>query len=82
MNRARWYQLGALLLTLAVVLLQWFYWRNPTQGPLVVWPERRVGGEYVVPWLYGDELTMSAHASKAEAARLYAVLAGKMRGGH
>ena len=46
---------------------------------VVVWPERRVGAEWVVRWEYNGLQNTARHATPEEAARLYAVLAAVMR---
>lgn len=71
------------VLCCVLVILAYVAWlcrgQRPLAGELVVWEEQPVGREWVVPWMYGDEITLSYHGDKDDAARLYAVLAGKMR---
>ena len=82
MTRRLWYELAAIILAAVVGwLLGRVDWSGPEQTPLVVWEERRVGQEWVVPWMYRDQVTLSYHGTVEEARRLYAVMAGKMIAG-
>jgi hypothetical protein len=47
-------------------------------GSVRVYPERRVGAEWQVPWEYEGIMSVSRHATAEEARRLYSVLAAAM----
>jgi uncharacterized lipoprotein YmbA len=63
----------------AVVLLLLLAGCSRPEPSVVVYPERKVGAEWVVRWEYNGLESVARHATPEEAARLYAVLAAVMR---